>query len=828
MLTQDIPLCWVEKGPASSFHGTAQRNEYYAFQIGVWGANQAVENVTAVFSELVSDDKKGRIPAEALTCFNLGGIDARGRTFTRRIDIPADAVHALWFGVDLPSDLPAGEYHGTVVLGGDGLAPETIAIHLTVEPSVLADRGDSEPWRHSRLRWLNSTLGTSDEVFPPFEPLTLDGRRVRCIGRSVTFDDAGLPTNIEAGNQTLLTDAVRFLVRPAGGGDQPLIGRASTVSRQSDATIALESQGDFGPTLPLDARTETTMEYDGHLHFRVSLTARETTAFDDAALEIPFKRGSVPYLMGLGQPGGFLTGDQNKGKNNEKNGTSSEDVSSETAIFRDWKWGGDIYNDSFWLGGVHAGLWCELRGADYCGPMVNLYWRLGRLQPPASWNNDGRGGVLLTGELSGDGERVAVRAYSGARTLQAGETISWEFAFLVTPVKPLNPAAHFHDRYFHAPSDPKEIKSIGANVVNIHHANELNLYINYPFLTGERLGKHIRAVHDEGIKIKLYYTVRELTNHVVEWAALRSLGTEVLGDGPGGGYPWLREHFGDHYTPQWYDRLPNGEVSAAVLTGGESRWYNYYIEGLRWLLENRQIDGLYLDDVAYDRDILKRMRNVMETTRPGSLIDLHSNTLFSLGPANQYLEFFPYVDRLWFGEGFNYNDPPDYWLTEISGIPFGVMSEMLQDGGNQWRGMLFGMTARLPWTNVTVSNIRSIWKVWDDFGIGEATMIGWWEKDAPIRSKTPGVLATAYVREGRTLLALASWNPEPVDTELEIDWQTLGLDPERTTLTAPDMSNGQDAESAYQSGDAWEVGAPIPIAPGKGLLILLQEKKPKK
>ena len=148
-------------------------------------------------------------------------------------------------------------------------------------------------------------------------------------------------------------------------------------------------------------------------------------------------------------------------------------------------------------------------------------------------------------------------------------------------------------------------------------------------------------------------------------------------------------------------------------------------------MRNVEIDGLYLDDVTYDREILKRMRKIMERARPGCLIDLHSNTLFSHGPANQYMEFFPYVDRLWFGEGFNYDEPPDYWLTEVSGIPYGLMGEMLQDGGNQWRGMLYGMTARMPWRG----DVGPLWRLWDEFGIAEARMIGYWEKDCPVRTE---------------------------------------------------------------------------------------------
>jgi hypothetical protein len=34
-----------------------------------------------------------------------------------------------------------------------------------------------------------------------------------------------------------------------------------------------------------------------------------------------------------------------------------------------------------------------------------------------------------------------------------------------------------------------------------------------------------------------------------------------------------------------------------------------------------------------------------------------------------------YVDSLWIGEGFSYDSPPDNWLLEISGMPFGVFSD---------------------------------------------------------------------------------------------------------------------------------------------------------
>ena len=105
--------------------------------------------------------------------------------------------------------------------------------------------------------------------------------------------------------------------------------------------------------------------------------------------------------------------------------------------------------------------------------------------------------------------------------------------------------------------------------------------------------------------------------------------------------------------------------------------------------------------------------------KPGCLIDLHSNTGLSKGPANQYAEFFPYVDKLWFGESFLYNEMSyENWLVEVSGIPFGLMGDMLHGGGNKWLGMVFGMTTRLPWTTEGVTcDPVAVWRIWDEFGI---------------------------------------------------------------------------------------------------------------
>ncbi len=784
-MAADVPVRWVQNGPSAEFSGQALRNEYYAFQIGVFASRGPLADVKTVFSDLRAATGTAKIPASALRCFNLGGVDTNGHAFTKRVDVPQGKVQALWFGVDVPEKIALGEYAGSVTISAEGAPATKVAVRLTVGAGALADRGDSETWRHSRLRWLDSSAGIDDEVVAPYTPLKVSGRTVWCLGRAVRFGADGLPASIKAGTTEVLAAPVRFVVETGAGALAFRPGRAAIV-KQAPGVVSWAASSQ-APGASLECRAE--MEFDGHVLYRLTLKAAEALHFTDLRLELPIEPKVAKYFMGAGRKGCALP------------------------LGYDWRWTGPY--DSFWIGDVPAGIHCELRGGAYNGPLLNLF----HPAPPATWGNGGKGGV----RLEESGGAVVAKAYSSVRDLDAGESITFEFALIVTPQKPLDTARAFHYRYYHGGDKPivdqNSIDS-GVNVINVHHANSVNPYINYPFLATEKLTALVREWQARSMKVKLYYTVRELTNYVTELWALRSLGREVLDGGPGGGFTWLREHLVDNYTSQWYVPYPDGTADAALLTSGESRWYNYYIEGLAWLVRNIGIDGLYLDDVSYDRRILKRMRKVMEKARPGCMMDLHSNTGFSIGPANQYAEFFPYVDKVWFGESFRYNEEsPDYWLTEVSGIPFGVMGEMLQSPTNVYRGMVYGITNRLVWDAAEGGGEpRPLYRLWDSFGIEQATMRGYWDERCPVRVDRDDVKATAYVRKGKALIALASWAPSAVDVHLTIDYKALGIDPAKAVLRAPAVRDFHEAAEFAPSG-------PVRVEPLKGWLLIVEERK---
>jgi hypothetical protein len=241
---------------------------------------------------------------------------------------------------------------------------------------------------------------------------------------------------------------------------------------------------------------------------------------------------------------------------------------------------------------------------------------------------------------------------------------------------------------------------------------------------------------------------------------------------------------------------------------------------MNWLVNHVGIDGIYLDDVAFDRVTMKRIKRVLTQDGHPGIIDLHSANQYDANDgwnnsANLYMEHFPYLNRLWFGEYFDYeHNTPDFFLTEVSGIPFGLMGEMLQGGGNPWRGMIYGMTNRLGWTDV--NDPRPIWKTWDDFGISGSVMIGYWSGHCPVSTDQKQVLATVYQRPGKALVAVASWAGSDVQARLTIDWKALGIDPAKAKITAPEISG-------FQTARTFEVNQPLPMPQGKGWLLLITE-----
>ena len=122
-------------------------------------------------------------------------------------------------------------------LSGRGGSPRSRArekrleVSLTVSAKILEDGGDSELWRHSRLRWLDSTVGIDDEVTAPYTSLRVEGPHLSCLGRKVRLGDGGLPESIRCGEREILAGPITFVVETEQGnvawtGGNPALGKS--------------------------------------------------------------------------------------------------------------------------------------------------------------------------------------------------------------------------------------------------------------------------------------------------------------------------------------------------------------------------------------------------------------------------------------------------------------------------------------------------------------------------------------------------------------------------------------------------------------------------
>ena len=793
-MTADLPYRWIEQGAVQKFVGTADRGEFYSFQLGLYAGTSRIEGVRVAMSDLRGSSGR-TIPASSFSSFNTGGTDWKGKAFTKNLILEKGIVQALWLGIQVPEKAQPGRYVGEVVVTPKGLKKEKVRLELNITSSTAIAHGDNDPFKLGRLRWLDSQLAADDGIVPPFTPVKVVDHAVSCLGRDVVLNASGLPRNITShfssevtslvsAGRDLLAGPIELAIEDVSGKATPWKNKGLTFTKKAEGAAGWRAEGQAGN---FSVSTDGSLEFDGFADFQVTLTAKEETAVGDIRLEVPIVADVAKYMMGLGVKGGFRPKEF------------------------EWKWNPKFNQDAIWLGDVNAGVQASFRDENYVRPLNTNFYLLKPLNMPPSWYNDGKGGI----RFSEEGGVLRLRAYSGQRIVKAGEKLHFYFSLLITPFKLLDTEAQWSTRYYHKYVPVNDIMKTGANTINVHHATEINPYINYPFLRPAEMKAYADEAHAKGLRMKIYYTVRELSNRSPELFTLRSLGDEVLSYGPGGGFSWLQEHLDTSYIAAWF--VPELK-DAAIINSGVSRWHNYYVEGLNWLVKNVGIDGIYIDDVAFDRTTMKRVRKVLDRNRPAALIDLHSANQFNprdgfANSANLYLEHFPYLNRLWFGEYFDYDFSPDFWLVEVSGISFGLMGEMLEKGGNPWRGMVYGMTARLPWAG----DPTPVWKLMDEFGMKGSTLKGYWSVACPVTTDNPKVLATVYQKPGKALIALASWDSQPATCTLKIDWNALGIDPAKATLHAHQAKEFQP-EMTFRPSDG------IPVDPGKGWLLVLSEK----
>lgn len=792
---REYPVCDFKAIPDilldREFRFTANPGEFFVFQIVLWTPKQGLGNV-----RLYAEDAP--FPWR---CFNLRS--------GKRLNLSSHSVQPLWIGLEIPRNASGG-YRLKFRVETENFAPQTAELALDVAGEILEDGGESDDRRLARLRWLDSEIGKEDRVFPPYLPIRRSGRVLSWLGHTLELGENGLPKQITSsfqGDNTtcdgspleLLSAEIAFVSDHCGSFQGTL-----TFTEEKETRIRWESHGRLG-TMPV--RLEGSLEFDGTLHYLLSVQQPET-GMDSFHLELCHRQNE--FFLGLGRHGGPCPDRL------------------------DWYWDRTRRQDGYWIGSLNGGVKVRLTDPNAAQPLVNAYYSFSPLEPPRAWENGGRGGISLKRGENG----VSVQLFSGETEFQKGGELLFPFTLQITPFHPAERRRFFREHFYHplmhsfeiGGADPLEqadfaaLRREGVTCVNIHHAVEMNPFINYPFtsLSLPKLADFVERAHRHGLKVIYYYTIRELSVHAPEFPVFRSMGAKIFYPGPGetsrpctnpaGPNPWLCRNLQTAFLPAWAEVIKNGDMAGsldlALITSPGGRLENFFLEGLRYLLERCPLDGLYLDDCSLSAEGFRRLHRIFRKYRQCEpIIDFHAWNPFpfhrqwNFGDCSvlyRDMEILPYLTDLWLGEGVDYEAAsPEYYLTELSGLPFGLTGEMLQNGGNPWRGLLFGMTSRYGW----YGDPRSLWEFFETFGTEGLRLESDFDTPA-LRQPDSRIRVTRFSNaQGKFLLALASWHPEETAVSLPGCWR------------APEIPGFQQ-EARYPAGTA------LPLKPGEGVILL--------
>lgn len=692
-------------------------------------------------------------------CINTEGTDYMGNKFSLTPKIQKNLIKPLFIMLDYTDTNLKSDKITIEICANNQI--DKIVVDVKLTDDFVENNGFNDIKKLSRLVWLNSDKAIDNTIPKPFTAIKNDGLVFEILGRKIIFGQNAMPQKIEsffdeavnlsAEKQCdLLEEAILFEIDNA---------EFKIKDIQNNKNFAIITADGISENFII--RIKTILKYEGSMEFDAVVKAKKDITIENILFSYRLTDYAARYMNGFSKKGGRL-----------------EDF---TDCFKKGK-----QHDSLFCGNVNTGIRVKFKAENYIKPLCNIYYHNRELViPEETWDNHGKGRIKTEGtKISFD---------TGAYSMSEGETRDFKGEIHITPFKAIDYKKHFETRYYHdehlkdTDADIEEAARLGFNYINYHHGTPVNPYINYPFVENKALKNAVDKAKEHRINTKVYYTIRECSNHMAEVFAYKALGNEIIiqekGDGAtwqGGDLtPWIKKYFGENVIPAWkvhFDpEIYKSDDDAAMIVSPESRLENYYIEGLDWLLKNIGIKGIYIDDTALDRKALERARKVLEPY--DGLIDMHTWNHHNdwAGDTSSiilYTEILPFIDSMWIGEDFDMSkSSADFIMTEMSAIPFGLTSQMLGGAKNLYVGLLYAMNFRYKWSDYTYE----MYRLWNNFKIEESKMFGYWHSKNPVKTGNENVKCTTYLKNNTAMLCIYNFSEEKEYINLNINEELLGF-----------------------------------------------------
>ena len=621
--------------------------------------------------------------------------------------------------------------------------------------------------------WWKSKAGVSDKLLPPWTPMQVKGRKVLCWGREYIFDKGTWPTQIITREKPMLYSPIQLKARINGEIFTFNNEKIELISK-SDSRVNLRYREE-NPSFKFESSLH--IEYDGLIRIDWTITPLKPLNVEYLTLEIPISNSYCkyfyyPWIAGVRDNSGAIgpTG---------------------------WKKLLPLSTYYIWLGDEERGI-CWFYTSD------------------EGWLPYGRKDKIVVSHQKG---KVILKVnILGNTTLTS--PLKSTMGLQATPVKPLpkNYRTSEHWRKFHwypggpfhwdnSPVSRKEpyhfdldrIQKAGVKALDMHSYWAYGMSTPEPF-NPEDFKRFVAEAHKKGIKVAVYFmpygtypNSPDAQMFKDEWGLT---GAGWSGGGKGG--------------------RPDMSVVGVRMT---ESYIDYLTYGIKRLIENYDIDGVYYDgylptvstpdkqltyltekgvgtapsesevekgprpyyDIFETREFGKRVYTLFRTMKKDSIIEQHSTG------GGLVMPLCSFVDSHWDGEYFaNRRKWPslEMFRAEFRGEQWGIVPQLLSYG--HFRTCL----AYALIHDVSVKgeelgelSIRSkIWKIFDEFDINRAKFYPYWSNSSFVKSSNPAVKASFYKSEKGIILIVSNLTDKDIKTELTWNFSALGVQPSSITV----------------------------------------------
>lgn len=722
-----------------------------------------VAYVSAAGAPVDADDLTGQLSVAPLG----GGAPAHIQT------LPVfDASRECFAWVDT-GEIEPGEYDIRVTISGPGIEP------------MMASTEHEIP---DRPEWWENDLGKTDEILPPYEPIETDGLVVAPLGRDYVFSDAlilrQLTTHPDPNAQISEladrfhqdTDLLAGPIAVAGTIDgQPVrieTGEPSLVEAADDHVVLTSRASEAG----VDFSTAMRLEYDGITQVRLTVDPDGAVDMQDMALEIAMP-GDLVTLMNFNSVDGF-----------KLNCYAGEAPAGEGVV---WE---ESWLPLIWLGDEYRGLcWFNDRWDGWSGDVM----RKGRIQ------------------LVRAGDVATLRLNFAPELEDRAEPIVLNFCLAGTPTRTM-------------PEGWRGLVRDGV-MTRPEPRDRMDAALEKP------VDFRVWWSHNPGITVDHAYpalkqdpeVMREVWNHAEGVSDIQHHYPNSLTAGMPVSTTWI----GDWSSLSTADLLDKLTLKAPE--GGNVDWTT----GVRdwWIWEiNRMmelgLDGMYFDDPyiypSYNdrtgdavleedgtvrpsygmmglREYFRRTRALAFERSEQPWIDLHMS-------GQLMLPFYVFCDSLLNGEHLNMKlskEDPDYFdvlpvaelKAQYMGYQWGLAPFLLPELPEDFRRSVLKTREILAYF---LPHDVYFWRAWSDpatlnaalkplqtdFGIGDADsfFLPYWEAGGVIGGQSDTLVCSAHIKPDRVMLVIGNWAEEPVELDLALDLDALGLaDAEGLAATDP-------------------------------------------